>query len=235
MSTSIVATIKKRGRQPSSKSTLRQPITALEINMVIENDKHPIWKKLILNKHVLASMSDLSRSVTGSDEINAARLSCIEKLVDIGCFINGDEFLNGKLRAVLKNSLEDPRLISALNKYGIDIDEYKQSFNNHAPFAYKNGIVVPALLNIDTNKKQFTKVFVDTIQSDPFYSVYLRIDSKHVMESLPLKRQNTSSYATDLFRQKQQQKVATKEKKAEKLINKKTVASNNNKKGRRTH
>ncbi|CAF3306212.1 unnamed protein product [Rotaria socialis] len=231
----ISATIKKRGRQPSSKSTLRQPITALEINMVIENDKHPIWKKLILNKHVLASMSDLSRSVTGSDEINAARLSCIEKLVDIGCFINGDEFLNGKLRAVLKNSLEDPRLISALNKYGIDIDEYKQSFNNHAPFAYKNGIVVPALLNIDTNKKQFTKVFVDTIQSDPFYSVYLRIDSKHVMESLPLKRQNTSSYATDLFRQKQQQKVATKEKKAEKLINKKTVASNNNKKGRRTH
>ena len=36
-----------------------------------------------------------------------------------------DEFINGRQKAVLKNSSEDPRLISVFNKYGIDMDEYK--------------------------------------------------------------------------------------------------------------
>ncbi|CAF1414072.1 unnamed protein product [Rotaria sordida] len=176
-----------------------------KIAKVVENDKHPIWKKLILNKHVLATSSDLSRTVTGSDGINAARQSCIEKLLDIGCFLNGDSFLNGKQKAFLKNSPEDDRLISALNKYDIDINEYKESFNNHLPFIYKNGIPVPAVLNNNTNKNKFTQAFVDKLQSDPFYSAYLRIDLNHVVKPSLLKRKTTSSYETDFFRA---QKVA---------------------------
>ena len=145
----VLATVKKRGRRSLLKSANRSSITTpgnflfldqyflifltyhvLEITNVVENDNHPIWKKLILNKHVLATMSDLSRTVTGNDEINVARLSCVEKLLNIGCFLNGDAFLNGKEKAVLKNLPEDPRLVSALNKYGIDMDEYIQSFKH---------------------------------------------------------------------------------------------------------
>ncbi|CAF4679650.1 unnamed protein product [Rotaria sp. Silwood1] len=176
-----------------------------KIAKVVENNKHAIWKKLILNKHVLATASDLSRTVTGSDEINAARQSCIEKLLDIGCFLNGDSFLNGKQKAFLKNSPEDDRLISALNTYHIDMNEYKESFNNHLPFIYKNGIPVPAVLNNNTNKNKFTQAFVDKLQSDPFYSAYLRIDLNHVVKPSSLKRKTTSSYETDFFRA---QKVA---------------------------
>ncbi|CAF1166471.1 unnamed protein product [Rotaria sordida] len=233
-STSPSPAVKKRGRRPSSKSTIRSSITTSEITNVVENDNHPIWKKLILNKHILASMSDLSRTVTGSDEINASRLKCVEKLLDIGCFLNGDEFLNGKEKAVLKNSPEDPRLISALNKYGIDVDEYKQSFNNHVPFGYKNGVPVPALLNINTNKNKFTQAFVEKLQSDPFYSVYLRIDPEHVVKSSAVKRKTTSSHETDLFRKQKQQKVVAKQKNAEQLVNKNVVTSSNSKRGDRT-
>ena len=221
---SIVATIKKRGRRPLLESTIRPSITTsgeslsvlsiafqffipcssyaiyfVEINNIVENDNHPIWRKLILNKHVLASMSDLSRTVTGSDEINAARLKCIEKLLNIGCFLNGDDFLNGREKAILKNSPEDSRLVSALNRYGIDMDEYKQSFNNHSPFGHKNGAPVPALLDISTNKNKFTPSFVDKIQSDSFFSVYLQIDPEHVVKSSAMKRKTTSSCGKEIY------------------------------------
>src|SRR5690606_7576714 len=136
----------------------------------------------------LASMSDLSRTVTGSDEINAARTSCVEKLLNVGLFLNGDAFLNGKEKAVLKNSLEDPRLISVLDTYGIDMDEYKQSFNNNVPFGYNDGVPIPAVLNHNTNKNKFTQDFVNKIQSDSFYSVHLRVDPAHVVQSSLLKR-----------------------------------------------
>lgn len=168
-------------------------------------------------------MSDLSRTVTGSNEINAARPRCVEKLLSIGCFLNGDEFLNGREKAILKNSPEDPRLILALNQYGIDMDEYKQSFNNHSPFGYEDGVPVPAILSIDTNKNKFTPIFVDKIQSDPFFSIYLRIDPEHVVKSSSIKRKTTSSCGMyindlslfmlfyvleiDLFREKKQQKT----------------------------
>lgn len=246
MTNSVLASIKKRGRRslldPNTRSittTLGEsssplPITFhfsflvlliffVDIDKVLEDDNHPIWRKLILNKHVLASMSDLSRTVTGSDEINAARSKCVEKLLNIGCFLNGDEFLNGREKAILKNSPEDPQLISALNQYGIDMDEYKQSFNNHSPFGYQDGAPVPAVLSIDTNKNKFTPIFVDKIQSDPFFSIYLRIDPEHVVKSSSMKRKTTSSCGKyiddpslfmlsyvleiDMFREKKQRKT----------------------------
>ncbi|CAF1253535.1 unnamed protein product [Rotaria magnacalcarata] len=210
-----VATNNKRGRRTSSKSSVRQSIfTTLDIDRVVENDNHVIWKKIILTKHALASMSDLSQTVTGSDEINTARLRCVEKLLAIGCLLNGDKFLNGKQKAVLKNSPEDPRLISALHKYHIDMDEYKQSFNNHIHFGYKNDLPMPAVLSINANKNKFTQAFVDKLQADPFYSVYLRIAPEHVLKSSGVKRKTTSSNETGLFRQQKKQKVAGKQKNA---------------------
>jgi hypothetical protein len=167
----------------------------LDIISVVENNNHPIWRKLILNKHVLASMSDLSRTVTGSDEINAARTSCVEKLLNIGLFLNGDAFVNGKEKAVLKNSPEDPQLISVLDTYGIDMDEYKQSFNNNIPFRYNDGVPIPAMLSHNTNKNKFTQDFVSKIQSDSFYSAHLRVDPAHIVQSSLLKRKTTSNYS----------------------------------------
>jgi len=164
-----------------------------EIDAIVQNDQHPIWKKLMLNKHVLATMSDLSRSVTGSDEINAARSSCVEKLLDISFYLNGDSYLSGMEKAVLKNSPEDARLVAALDKYGIDMNEYKESFNNHLPFALKDGKPIPADLNTITNKSKFTQMFVAKLQSDAFFSTHLRIDPELVVPSSSLKRKTTSS------------------------------------------
>jgi hypothetical protein len=144
-------------------------------------------------------MTDLSRSVTGSDIINAARPMCIQKLLDIGFYLNGDSFLGGTETAVLKNSPEDHRLIEALRKYSVDMNEYKQSFNSHLPFLWKDGRPVPVDLNIKTNKSKFTTAFVDKIHSDPFYSVYLRIDPEHVVKAASPKRKTTSSHGEYKF------------------------------------
>jgi hypothetical protein len=148
---------------------------------------------LILNRHVLATMSDLSRTVTGTDTINASRSVCVKKLLEIGCFLSGTDYLHGTETAFLKNSPEDPELVKALNRYGIDMSEYKQSFNNHLPFSSKDGRPIPADLNIKTNKSKFTQAFVDKIESDSFYSIHLRIDPEHVVKSSSLKRKTTSS------------------------------------------
>ncbi|CAF0965503.1 unnamed protein product [Adineta ricciae] len=189
---------KKRGRQSTCKSSTSS-VNESDILNVVEDNRHPIWRKLILNKHVLASMSDLSRTVVGSNEINASRTRCIEKLLNIGLFLNGDAFLNGKEKSVLKNSPEDPRLISILDTYGIDMDEYKASFNSNSSFVYNDDVPIPAVPNHRTNKNKFTQAFVNKIQSDAFYSTHLQIDPAHVLQSSVLKRKTTSNYSEDRF------------------------------------
>ena len=178
-------------------------------------------------------MSVLSRTVTGSGTINAARSACVKKLLNIGLYSDGDGYLSGIEKSVLKNSPEDPHVITALNKYGIDITEYKESFNNHLPFLKKDGRPIPADVNMIASKSKFTQAFVDKLHADVFYSIHLRVDPLDVVKPPSLKRKTTSSHGerldtityllilsssleTDSFREEQQRKMTVKQRNAKK-------------------
>ncbi|CAK9189240.1 unnamed protein product [Sphagnum troendelagicum] len=139
-----------------------------------------------------------------------ARYACLDELVHDGILLH-DKFLSN-CQAFLKASPENTRVQLTLADYGIDVVEYRHSFNDGIRFELDDqDHPNPAIIKSLPGKSKATRILIDLLTTDEFYKMYIRLDAKLIEQAETRAfRVTTSSNSVDRVRTEQQLKAKVK-------------------------
>ncbi|CAF3836210.1 unnamed protein product [Rotaria sp. Silwood1] len=210
-SSSISIVKKKRGRKSNiEKQQTSSPIH--DIENILANCKHPIYKRLILLDGIVFSKTDLTHAVQQFADL---RDDAIEKLCQDGIFIrrevfakrssSGDvEYLEGYIKCspvdsndTSSNIEEYIHFADLLATYDITTEEYIDSFNGKQAFLQNDeGGFIKHVLNrshIKLKSYLFSLKFVDFVQNNNYFSQRFTIDNSDTCFDKPSMTPTTSN------------------------------------------
>ncbi|CAF3818154.1 unnamed protein product [Rotaria sp. Silwood1] len=210
-SSSISIVKKKRGRKSNiEKQQTSSPIH--DIENILANCKHPIYKRLILLDGIVFSKTDLTHAVQQFADL---RDDAIEKLCQDGIFIrrevfakrssSGDvEYLEGYIKCspvdsndTSSNIEEYIHFADLLATYDITTEEYIDSFNGKQAFLQNDEVgFIKHVLNrshIKLKSYLFSLKFVDFVQNNNYFSQRFTIDNSDTCFDKPSMTPTTSN------------------------------------------
>ncbi|CAF3956652.1 unnamed protein product [Rotaria sordida] len=210
-SSSISIVKKKRGRKSNiEKQQTSSPIH--DIENILANCKHPIYKRLILLDGIVFSKTYLTHAVQQFADL---RDGAIEKLCQVGIFIrrevfakrssSGDvEYLEGYIKYSPVDSNDTSfnieeyiHFANLLATYDITTEEYIDSFNGKQAFLQNDeGGFIKHVLNrshIKLKSYLFSLKFVDFIQNNNYFSQRFTIDNSATCFDKPSMTPTTSN------------------------------------------
>ncbi|CAF3850791.1 unnamed protein product [Adineta steineri] len=220
-SSSTTVVKKKRGRKPTL-ATHRTSSPIDDIQNVLTNCKHPIYKRLILLDGMVFSKSDLTHAV---QQFSNLRDIVIQKLITEKIFKNEDvfakrtasgdiEYLVGYIKHSPVNDIdissnidECIRFANVLAGYDITMEEYVNSFHGKQSFL-QNDDDQPVKYILDRSHIKlssylFSSKFVNFINNDNYFRERYTIDDSAICLDRSFLAPTTSNTRIDEFQQMQ--------------------------------
>ena len=185
---------------------------AIDVENILVNYKHPIYKRLILLHGVVFSKTDLTHA---AQQFSNLRDRAIEKLVEQKLFIKDEmfakrnssgnvEYLDGYIKRspvdsndMSSNIEECIDFANVLALYEITTEEYIDSFNSQQPFLQDHeGGFTKYVFNrshIKLTSYLFSSKFVDFINSNNYFCERYTIDSNAICFEKPSVAPTTSN------------------------------------------
>ncbi|CAF4127646.1 unnamed protein product, partial [Adineta steineri] len=220
-SSSTTVVKKKRGRKPTF-ATHRTSSPIDDIQSVLTNCKHPIYKRLILLDGMVFSKSDLTHAV---QQFSNLRDIVIQKLITEKIFKNEDvfakrtasgdiEYLVGYIKHspvhdndISSNIHQCIRFANVLAGYDITMEEYVNSFHGKQSFL-QNDDDQPVKYILDRSHIKlssylFSSKFVNFINNDNYFRERYTIDDSAICLDRSFLAPTTSNTRIDEFQQMQ--------------------------------